>query len=195
MKKLFILDVAHGKSTPGKRSPDGKHREYLWSREICRKIMDFSKLTSLNIVCPFLNSVDEPGLSNRVYTYENLSEEGEKVMLSFHNNAQGMGKEWMKATGFSAYTSKGQTKSDKIAEVIINNFIEFFPNVKTRIHTVDGDQDYEENFTVLMGTFSQVLLEILFQDNINDVKVLASEEFQNRFVKMMIDSMLTIDSL
>ena len=34
-KKLHvILDNGHGENTPGKRSPDGKFREYAWSREI-----------------------------------------------------------------------------------------------------------------------------------------------------------------
>ena len=31
---LVILGTAHSKSTPGKRSPDGKFREYAWAREI-----------------------------------------------------------------------------------------------------------------------------------------------------------------
>ena len=36
MKKLIIiLDPAHGSDVAGKRSPDGLHREYKWSREIC----------------------------------------------------------------------------------------------------------------------------------------------------------------
>ena len=38
-KKLYvILDNGHGVNTPGKRSPDGKLREYAWAREIVKKI-------------------------------------------------------------------------------------------------------------------------------------------------------------
>ena len=32
MKKAVILDPAHGKNSPGKRSPDQRHKEYFWSR-------------------------------------------------------------------------------------------------------------------------------------------------------------------
>ena len=38
MKKniTIILDPAHGEDVPGKRSPDGVHREYRWSRDRVR---------------------------------------------------------------------------------------------------------------------------------------------------------------
>jgi N-acetylmuramoyl-L-alanine amidase len=59
----------------------------------------------------------------------------------------------MSARGFSAYTSKGNTKSDPIAELIINDFIHYFPDIKVRTDKSDGDKDWEENFTVLMGRY------------------------------------------
>ena len=36
--KTIILGTAHLKSTPGKCSPDGKFKEYLYSREICKAV-------------------------------------------------------------------------------------------------------------------------------------------------------------
>jgi len=36
--KVVILGTAHLESTPGKRSPDGKFREYKYSREIIEDI-------------------------------------------------------------------------------------------------------------------------------------------------------------
>jgi N-acetylmuramoyl-L-alanine amidase len=38
-KYTYILDPAHGKNVAGKRSPDGKHREYLWSRWFIESIL------------------------------------------------------------------------------------------------------------------------------------------------------------
>jgi N-acetylmuramoyl-L-alanine amidase len=87
LNKLFILDVAHGKSTPGKRSPDGKHLEYLWSREMCARILDLARYEGLDVTCPFLNHENEPGLSTRVKTYQGIPTSKTKVMLSIHNNA------------------------------------------------------------------------------------------------------------
>ena len=41
MRKLIvILDPAHGSDVKGKRSPDGNHLEYIWRREICKKLKD-----------------------------------------------------------------------------------------------------------------------------------------------------------
>ena len=34
----ILIDNGHGEDTPGKRSPDGKFREYLYAREIAEAI-------------------------------------------------------------------------------------------------------------------------------------------------------------
>lgn len=36
----ILLDNGHGENTPGKRSPDGKLREYLYAREIASMVYD-----------------------------------------------------------------------------------------------------------------------------------------------------------
>ncbi len=99
----------------------------------------------------------------------------------------------MNARGFSAYTSKGQTKSDTFAEIMIDQFIKRFPNLRTRIETIDGDKDYEANFTVLMGNYFAILLEILFQDNIEDVIVLNSPAFLRDLVDWFYASLEIIE--
>lgn len=194
-KYLYILDPAHGSDTPGKRSPDGKHREYLWSRQMIEMILEDSRQKDYDIISPYLEKDKEPGLTNRVAYYNNIKSDKSKVMLSLHNNAQGMGTKWMNARGFSAYTSKGQTKSDKIAEILIDQFISFFPQLKTRIETIDNDKDYEQNFTVLMGNYYAVLLEILFQDNIEDVVILNSPIFKSDFVNYFYAALKQIDKI
>ena len=35
-----LLDNGHGAETPGKRSPDGRLREYAYTREIAMRVMD-----------------------------------------------------------------------------------------------------------------------------------------------------------
>ena len=39
----ILIDNGHGIETPGKRSPDGLFREYLYNREIARRVV--SELT------------------------------------------------------------------------------------------------------------------------------------------------------
>ena len=34
----ILIDNGHGENTPGKRSPDGKLREYLYAREIAESV-------------------------------------------------------------------------------------------------------------------------------------------------------------
>jgi N-acetylmuramoyl-L-alanine amidase len=194
-KNLYILDPPHGIDVPGKRSPDGKHREYKWGREVCSLIIQASKVMQLDVVQP-IQDEEEIGLSNRVRLYNALPSLKPKIVVSFHNNAAGMGASWMNARGFSAYTSKGKTNSDKYAEIIINEFIKDFPQLKTRIETIDGDKDYEANFTILMGNrYSAVLLEILFQDNKEDVAILNSIEFKVKFVQSILDAFKKIELL
>ena len=40
------------------------------------------------------------------------------VLVSIHVNTAGNGTKWLTATGWSAYTCKGQTQSDKLAECL-----------------------------------------------------------------------------
>ena len=193
-KYLYILDPAHGSDTPGKRSPDGKHREYLWSRNIIKLILDDPRSSQYDMISPFLKRETEPGLSTRVRYYNLLKSIKPKLVISLHNNAQGSGAQWMNARGFSIYTSKGQTKSDKFAEIFINKFVQRFPLLKTRVETIDGDKDYEQNFTILMGSnYFAILMEILFQDNKEDVEILNDPGFLQSFVNYFYDGLEEIE--
>lgn len=35
----ILIDNGHGENTPGKRSPDGRFREYLYTREIAEEVV------------------------------------------------------------------------------------------------------------------------------------------------------------
>lgn len=192
-KYTYILDPAHGKNVAGKRSPDGKHREYLWSRWLIESILVDVRSKHYDFEYPLQDEENEIGLSTRKSIYNGIQTGKPKIVISFHNNAAGMGNKWMNARGFSTYTSKGQTKSDVFAEIMIDKFIERFPKLKTRIETIDGDKDYEANFTILMGNYSAILLEILFQDNIEDVIVLNSPAFLRDLVDWFYASLEIIE--
>ncbi len=185
----IILDPAHGIETPGKRSPDGRFREYKWSREIVNRIS--SKLKKLNIDCAITVMEDsEPGLKERVRRTNKLSSEvnNDAIFISIHCNASGNGTKWMNAGGFSVWTSRGKTKADEYAEIIYNEFDKSFPDIPLRSDFSDGDPDFESNFTVLMCSVPAVLLEVLFQDNKKDVEILESEGFKETFCECIITS-------
>lgn len=142
MKKLvIILDCAHGADVKGKCSPDGTHREYKWSRLICGKLRD--KLESLGYRVEYTNKTEnEIGLSQRKNIANNIKINSDQVkfLISLHNNAAGNGSNWTNATGFEIFTSKGQTLSDKFAQVIMSNLQKDFPESNGFKHRVEGLQ-------------------------------------------------------
>lgn len=40
----ILIDNGHGVETPGKRSPDGRFREYKYNREIARAVVEHLQL-------------------------------------------------------------------------------------------------------------------------------------------------------
>lgn len=196
MKRLVvILDPAHGQDVKGKRSPDGKHLEYKWSREICNKLSQ--ELQKLGFRVEFTNaSPNEIGLSKRKNIASSIEIHANefKLLVSLHNNAAGNGESWANARGYEVYTTKGQNKSDKCAEIILNNLSNDFPTFKGRFDMVDGDKDKEENFTVLMGSgYSAVLIEWLFQDNKQDVELLQNLNTNDLLVRSLVKSLEEIN--
>ncbi len=188
MKDLVvILDPAHGEETPGKRSPDGRFREYKWSREVIIMVGDMLDDLGYKVVSSNASNA-EIGLSNRAQIANNVDAK-RKVFISIHSNAAGNGSTWMNATGYSVYTTKGKTKSDAFAEELMKSFASSFPELKQRADKSDGDLDTEENFTVIYKTnCPSVLIEWMFQDNKSDVDILMNEEYNKRFAKAIVDA-------
>lgn len=193
MKKLLIiLDPAHGEETPGKRSPDGKHREYKWSRERIEVLIP--RLQELGYQVELTNTTTlEVGLSNRKNTASQIAKENASLvplLISIHNDAMTTDGIWQnKASGVSVWTSKGRTTSDILADIFINNIADHLPDVKKRVssHT-PGEQSFENNFTVLMGAYSAILIECMFQDNKDDVAKLADPAFCKQVEDWIVDS-------
>jgi N-acetylmuramoyl-L-alanine amidase len=197
MKVCLILDVAHGINVAGKRSPDGVFLEYLWSREMCSRIQKSFQYGnySFDIRCPFLDNELEPGLRNRVKEYEAISENYDKtIMLSLHVDAFGNGARWYdKITGFSFWTSRGETWADDIATFIGESFRnKYFRDERMRFAywlnkgEKDKDLDWESDFTVLVSDkYDGVLIEHLFQTNKIDVyQKLMNEEWKQILVDL-----------
>lgn len=195
---LPIIDFAHGSDVAGKQSPEGRHKEYLWSRKVGKMLAERLKREGFEVA--FTNTKDtEIGLSRRKEIANNLAPPRgvSKFLLSLHNNAAGMGNEWCTARGFEIYTIKGQTRSDLFATVIFEQLQEDFPTTdgyKHRTDPSDGDPDKEANFTVLMGNnYWGVLLEWLFQDNPDDVALLEDDSVNRELVESLTKALIFID--
>ena len=191
-KLLIILDPAHGEETPGKRSPDEKHREYLWSREQLKRID--TELRLIGYTVKWTNETNmEIGLSNRKNIASTLAKNYPGLtpfLISLHNDAVTAGPIWQdRATGISVWTSKGVTKSDEFAKIFIDNIPNFLPDIKQRIYSQGTfGKDFEENFTVLMGAYYAILIECMFQDNKADVEKLSDPEFKKDVIEWIMGS-------
>ncbi len=194
-KYIWLLDSGHGGmidgvyQTSGKRSPvweDGtQYFEGVGNRVLVKKLeakFEKAKIPYYNVV----RSEKDISLSTRVNRANQYQQQhGNCIYLSIHSN--GFNKE--SANGYSVYTSEGETKSDRIAEVFIENMIKEFPNHKLRKDTTDGDLDKESNFYVLRKTIgSAVLIENFFMTNYRECKLLMNEDFQNRIVDCHFES-------
>ncbi len=198
--RLLIFDPAHGSDTPGKRSPDGKHREYLWARK--RFINVYNRIvaeTKIPIFAPFLQVDIDVNMLYRIRSYnrECGGQEVRPLLISLHNDAENPNTcdadGWGKASGAAFWTSRGEDNSDKESNVMYNHFRAEMPDEKYRTAYWLGrgekvkDPDYEANFNILVGKngikpqYDAVLIEWLFQTNKRDVKKLMTRKYNKQF--------------
>ena len=192
----IILGTAHLKSTPGKCSPDGKFKEYQYSREICKAVklslenlgykvfidiedddLDVNQSKELCLRCKIVNDLQ------KVY--------GNCIYISIHVNAAGNGTKWTNATGWEAYTSIGITAADRLVKCLYNAAKKNLIGKKLRVDMTDKDQDKEANFYVLKHTnCPAVLTENFFQDNKKDVEYLTSDKGFHQIVRTHVEGII-----
>ena len=197
--KVVILGTAHLESTPGKCSPDGKFREYKYSREIVEdlktKLESYGYFVLVDVPQDDLKGYNQNReLSYRVQKVNDWCKTyGVKncIYVSIHVNAAGGDGKWHTATGWEAYTTKGVTKSDKLAECLYSAAKQNLTGQKIRTDKSDGDSDQDANFYVIRKTnCPAVLTENFFQDNKKDVEYLLSEQGKHEIVRTHIEGIL-----
>lgn len=195
---VWLFDNGHGGiingvyQTPGKRSPkwpDGTQLfEGEFNRAIVKRLILMCKLHGIEYV-NLVPELKDISLGERVRRANNLWKKSKRLIyVSIHANAGG-------GTGFEVFTSKGQTKSDKIATYFFNEFKDEFPTERARPDWTDGDADKEANFYVLKKTaMPAVLTESFFMDNMEDCKeILMSEEGRDMVAKAHFDAIMAIE--
>ena len=186
---LILIDNGHGCNTAGKRSPDGRLLEYQYAREIALEVTN--RLCGMGYDARRL--VTEQGdipLPVRCWRVNKQCREhgaDHVVLVSIHVNAAGSG-EWMKARGWSAYTSRGKTHADSLADCLYKAARQHLKGHKMRTDYADGDIDCEAGFYILRHTLCPaVLTENLFMDNHEDLDFLLSPEGRESIIRTHID--------
>ena len=189
----ILIDNGHGHNTPGKRSPDGKFREYAYNREIAQRIVAdlIDRGYDAELLVPEDNDVSLEERVRRVNKICLASGQSYVILVSVHVNAAGNGSKWTNATGWSVYTCKGQTSSDKLAECLCEAAIKNFPGKRIRTDFSDGDSDWEENFYLLRKTLCvAVLSENFFMDSHSDLEYLQSEAGKQYVVNTHVEGII-----
>ena len=206
---LILIDNGHGHNTPGKRSPDGKFLEYAYTREIATRIVADLKdrgynaqllvpepediplserVRRINAACLSHQSSPAPHQSSPARPGISPTGHPNVILISIHVNAAGNGSKWMTATGWSCYTSKGQTQSDKLAEYLYEAAIKNFPDRRIRTDYSDNDPDWEENFYILRHSLCPaVLTENFFMDNHSDLEYLQSRSGKQAIIDTHVE--------
>lgn len=191
--KKILIDNGHGCNTAGKRSPDGRFREYAWTRYIARAVVADIKDLGYNAQLLVPEEYDV-GLSARCYRVNCWCDElGKRNVLcvSIHVNAAGHGDRWYNATGWCAYTCKGQTSSDKLADCLYRQASLWLPGHRLRTDYSDGDPDQEAEFAILRNTACTcVLSENGFQDCEESLRFLESKAGKEAIIGLHVDGIL-----
>lgn len=197
-----FLDQGHTDQTLGKRSPDNSLYEWKYNREIVKMIE--SELDKLGIEHwnshpedSWVDSSHNTDSKDLVLRCQRINNKYSEVrannktafMISVHVNAAGNG-DWYNATGWSAYTTKGQNNSDKLADCLYDAAEEILVPLgkKLRTDNSDGDRDNESNFYIIKYINCVcALTENFFMDNKDDVDFLLSDKGKESIVKVHIE--------
>ena len=189
----IILDNGHGLNTPGKRSPDGTLIEAIYTRQLVKDLalelerhghtvhvlVPEPKDIPLNVRVKRINAIC------RAEGIENTN------LISMHLNAAGAGTKWMNATGWSCYTCKGQTESDRLADCLYQSAIRHFPDRCIRTDYLDSDPDWEEQFYILRKSWCPaVLTENFFMDSRYDLEYLQSRAGKQAVVDTHVEGIV-----
>ena len=185
----ILIDNGHGIETPGKRSPDGVLREYAWNRLIASRIVD--RLLSLGLdaelLVPEERDISLPERCRRVNAWCRQIGKDNVILISIHANAAGHGDRWYDATGWCAYTSRGNTRADALATSLYHAAQATLPGKRLRTDYTDGDPDMEADFYILRHTTAPaVLTENFFMDSHPDCAFLLSPEGQQAIVSLHV---------
>lgn len=185
-----LIDNGHGENTPGKRSPDGRLREWAYAREIadkvvfelCKRGIDAERIVREDID---VSLAERCRRVNEIYKAE-----GKKVILvSIHCNAAGSGASWMNARGWSVFVSNNaSSNSKKLADSLAKAAGELGVNIRK---PMPGQLYWEQNLAMFRDTnCPAVLTENFFQDNKEDVEYLLSAEGKRTVVQIHVEGII-----
>ena len=212
---IILIDNGHGSQTPGKFSPlldnsmnigseftskvpeefvsKNRFREWKYNRVIANQVVDVLKDMKYDarLVVPEDTDISLSERIRRINTICNKEGARNVLLISVHANAVGNGSQWMDAYGWEAYSTRGKTKSDILADCLYKRADTNVKGRKIREDWTDGDRDKEADFYIIKKAYCPaVLTENFFYDNKDDLKFMTSEEGIHGVVRLHVEGIL-----
>lgn len=205
---IILIDNGHGNNTLGKQSPllegsgldiwnmfteKGRFKEWKYTRVVAEDVV--SKLKGLGydarLVVTEKTDISLSERIRRINTICNKYGAGNVVLVSVHANAVGDSSQWMTGKGWEAYTTRGKTKSDILADFLYKRAESNLKGRKIREDWTDGDRDKEADFYIIKkAKCPAVLTENFFYDNKDDLAYLTSDEGLNAVERVHVEGIL-----
>lgn len=193
------IDMGHGGINPrsgkyvtsGKRSPNPVDGEVFYEGVNNRR---FGKSwgKALEIEGHEVVFITDPNDYKDVFLTERVriaNSHNLDLLISIHSN----GARVKSARGHEVYTSIGHTPSDIFADIWGEEWKSEFPELKYR-HGKKGANDKEALFTIIAGNkhvkpnYEAMLVELEFHTNDDAVRLMRSDEFLKRTIKVLLHS-------
>lgn len=185
----ILVDNGHGVETPGKRSPDGRLREYQYCRDIAAALVELLKAAGYDaqLLVPEIRDVPlNKGTDTRVKRVNNICAQlgaANVLLVSIHNNAAGSKGQWLTARGWSGYVAQNASANSKrLAECLADAAAAQGLKVRKPLAT---QKYWVQSLAICRETkCPAVLTENLFQDNRQDVDYLLTAEGRAAIVQL-----------
>lgn len=176
---IVLLEAGHNEETLGKRSPDGKIREFDYNLRIARKVQ--FNLTNCGINCLILDSdtkrngaTDGAELNRRVKLANEIREMTDWcetiILVSIHLDAS----DNKEASGMTCFVAPNCSRQSEQLARCINVNGKIYKMLGNRAQNPDGFM--RGNFAILRDTnMPAVLVECAFMTNADDAKRIMSE--------------------
>jgi len=188
---IVLLDNGHGVETLGKRSPDGRLREYAWTREVAQRIVGELRRRGIDahLITPEQEDIPLRERVKRVNDTCRLYGNQKVLLVSIHNNAAGADGKWHDARGFAVYVSNNAGQGSRRLAA------EFYAGAKARglmgNRATPPQGFWQASLAMCRDTkCAAVLTENLFQDNREDVAFLLSNEGKTAIADLHVNAIL-----
>lgn len=175
---IVLIDNGHGAETPGKRSPDGRLREYAWTRRCAARLQEVLQAKGMDarLLVPEQSDISLRLRAERANNLCRKHGKGNVLLVSIHNDAAGNNGAWYEARGFSALVGYNASQASKRLAATLWDVAQRNARLKgNRWRPAEGYKT--QNLAICRDTYCPaVLCECLFQDNREDVAFLLTEQ-------------------